>query len=262
MPFIYGHRGASGAKVENTMEAFIEAHNQGADGVELDVQLTADGEVVVFHDETLDRITNETGFLCRRTWQALSHVRITKDGASLPIPRLEEVLTFLKSKGMKVNIELKNGEFPFRGMEEKVLHLVQGLDMEEDTIYSSFNHYSMMHMKALSSKVKIGLLYAATLVKPWTYARALGADAIHPHFSELHAVGEMEAAHGQGLMVNPWTVNDDADLAHMVLQGVDIIITNYPARAREILAMDRESLERLLHEKYGFYRPGLNTASY
>lgn len=262
MPMIYAHRGASGTKMENTMEAFREAHAQGADGVELDVQLTADGEMVVFHDETLDRLTKETGFLCRRTWQELSQVRIPQGESALPIPRLEEVLTFLKAHGMKVNIELKNSEFPFRGMEEKVLHLVQALDMEEDTLYSSFNHYSMMYMKSLSPKAKCGLLYTATLMKPWTYARAMGADALHPHFSELRAAGELEAAHGLGLMVNTWTVNDDGDLAQMVLQGADIIITNYPARAREILGMNREALERLVHEKYGFYHSGMNTASY
>ena len=101
--------------------------------------------------------------------------------------------------------------------------------------YSSFNHYSLLHVKEIDKSLPCGILYDATLIKPWEYAKSLGVDAIHPHFSELQIPGEPEATHAAGLEINTWTVNDEKDNINTIHWGADRIITNYPDRAVALL---------------------------
>ena len=101
--------------------------------------------------------------------------------------------------------------------------------------YSSFNHYSLLHVKEIDKSLPCGILYDATLIKPWEYAKKLGVDAIHPHFSELQIPGEPEATHAAGLEINTWTVNDEKDIINTIKWGADRIITNYPDRALALL---------------------------
>ena len=99
-------------------------------------------------------------------------------------------------------------------------------------IYSSFNHYSMLRMKKLDPSAVCGLLYEAVLVRPWEYAKQLGMDAIHPHYSEVVLPGgECTAAHDAGLQVNTWTVNTPEAMDAVLREGADILITNYPDQA-------------------------------
>ena len=131
-------------------------------------------------------------------------------------------------------MELKNSRILYEGLEEKVIRLAEDTGMTDKVLYSSFNHYSMMHIKEIDPSIPCGLLYDATLVEPWKYASALKVDAIHPHFSELQIPGETDAAHALGLKVNVWTVNEEKDILMSLKTGADIIISNYPDRALKV----------------------------
>ena len=237
MQLIYGHRGASGYAPENTLEAFELAAKMGAEGVELDVHIARDGELVVAHDEEIDRVANGTGLICDMTTAELKKLRFNKthpEYENATIPTLREVCELLKPTGMHINIELKNSRILYEKLEEKCIKLVDELGMTDRILYSSFNHYSMRHIKEIDPNLPCGLLYDCMLIKPWDYAHELGMNAIHPHFSELMIPGEAERAHALGLQVNVWTVNDEKDIRDTLTAGADIVISNYPDRALKI----------------------------
>ncbi len=235
---IYGHRGACGYAPENTLEAFELAAKQGAAGVELDVHLSRDGEVVVAHDETINRVSDGTGYIKDMTLAELKKYRFNKphpEYKDARLPTLREVFELLKPYGLHVNVELKNSLIDYPGLEKKCIDLAQAVGMADRVLYSSFNHYSLLRVKALNPDAKCGLLYECTMVKPWDYAKSLAMDALHPHFSELQVGGECAAAHALGIEVNPWTVNEEDDLKMVIAAGADRIITNYPDRALSVL---------------------------
>ena len=238
MQVIYGHRGASGYAPENTLEAFELAAKMGAAGVELDVHIAKDGELVVAHDERIDRVANGTGLICEMTTAELKKFKFNNthpEYEKATIPTLREVYELLKPYGLKINAELKNGRIDYPGLEEKCIKLADELGMTDSVLYSSFNHYSMLRVKKIDSSLPCGLLYDCFLIEPWEYAKKLGANAIHPHFSELLVAGEVEKAHALGLAVNVWTANDEQDIRNSIQAGADIIISNYPDRALKVL---------------------------
>ncbi len=233
---IYAHRGASGYAPENTLEAFELAVKQGADGVELDVHLSKDGELVVAHDENIDRVSNGTGAIAD---MKLSEIRKFVFNALHPeyqdahAPTLKEVFELLRPTGLQVNVELKNSVNPYQGMEEKVLALAEEMGMTDRVIYSSFNHHSLLTVKRINPAAVCGVLYGCCMVRPWEYALRIGVDAIHPHFRELTFVkDECEQAHRAGIRVNTWTVNNEREMKMAYEAGADILITNYPDRAK------------------------------
>ena len=239
---IYAHRGASGYAPENTLAAFSLAVEQGAEGVELDVQFTRDKHIIVTHDERIDRVSDGSGRVCdlslkdiKKRKFGINHIGYEEEKA----PTLSEVLELLKDTNLNINIELKNSVIPYIGLEEACLELVARLSMEDRVLYSSFNHYSMLELKQLNSAASCGVLYNCHLINPWEYATTLKVDAIHPHYSEiLLTPEECDKAHEAGLEVNTWTVNEEPDMRKVILAGADILITNYPDRAIAL----RESL--------------------
>lgn len=237
--YIMAHRGASGYAPENTLEAFELAVRMGAYGVELDVHLTRDGELVVAHDETVDRVSDGSGRIADMTLAELKKLHFNRtfpQYTDARIPTLKEVFELLGPAGLHINIELKNSYIDYPQLERRVIELAAEQGMLEHILFSSFNHYSMLRVKEIDRSLYCGLLYEATLIKPWEYAARLGMDALHPHFSELLVPGgECEQAHASKLQVNPWTVNSEEDIRAVVHAGADHIITNYPDRALRIL---------------------------
>jgi len=229
---IQAHRGASVFHPENTLEAFSLAVEQGADGIELDVQLSKDGEIVVAHDSRLERVSNGTGFIKDRTLEELKALNFDRSyfcNKTYRIPLLSEVFSLLKPTGLTVNIELKTTEHLYPKLPEKLLALAKEYAMEERVVYSSFNHYSLKQIKSLDPKAKIGVLYELGMVDPWVYANHLGADAIHPNYCVIAALPEtVECCHEHGVMVNVWTVDELETIKLMLKYGVDGIITNRP----------------------------------
>ena len=236
-PLIWGHRGASGHAPENTLPAFQMAADMGADGVELDVQLPRDGVLAVCHDETIDRTSSGAGWLKDFTFDELRSLDFSNGNAAyegVKIPAMEEVFDLLAPTGLTINIELKTGIVFYENIEEKILELAARKNWEDRVIYSSFNHYTVRRIKELNPAAKVGLLYADGPIDMPGYGHRLEADALHPAFYNLQYPNYMEDCRRYGLDVNVWTVNSAADLMKCREYGVNAVITNYPAKAREL----------------------------
>ena len=206
---VWAHRGASGYRPENTLEAFELAIRQGADGIELDVHTSADGELIVMHDENVDRVTDGTGLI--------------KD------------MTLAQLTDMMINIELKNSICFYPGMEEKILKLVKEMNMEDQLIYSSFNHYSLLQLKQLNDHVQTGILFSDGWVNPAMYAKNLGINAVHPAVYHLKYPQFIEEVKRAGLKMHAWTANKPEHIQLVKDAGAEAVITNYPDRAIEII---------------------------
>jgi glycerophosphoryl diester phosphodiesterase len=235
MAKVWGHRGASGYAPENTMEAFALAVEMGAHGIELDVQMSADGRLIVCHDACIDRTSNGSGAIAALSYEKLAQYNYHAGFSAetfYHLPLLEEVLELLKPTQLHLNIELKcDSLVRYDGMEVKVVQAVRQAGMEERVIYSSFDHYCLRRLKYVAPFAKTGILYDACLYQPWDYAKTLQATALHPHYASLFEPLIIDQAHREGLEVNTWTVNDSALVRTLGLKGVDGIITNDPDMA-------------------------------
>ncbi len=193
-PGIWAHRGCCMAYPENTIPAFCAAAKQpGLVGIELDVQLTKDGEPVVIHDETVDRTTDGHGNVRDFTLQELKQLRITGSRCKEPVepalsvPTLREMFEAVLPRlreGMLINIEMKNSVIRYEGMEEKVLALVAEYGLQKNIVYSSFLPESMGLMKELDPSVRTGIL-GGELHWCIQQAKKYGADAVHPWIGGL-----------------------------------------------------------------------------
>ncbi|SFC47237.1 glycerophosphoryl diester phosphodiesterase [Bacillus sp. 491mf] len=238
MTLIFGHRGAAGTYPENTMVSFRAAEKFGADGIELDVQFTKDNKIVVIHDETVNRTTNGKGAVRNYIYTDLraldaSYTFYDKVGVQ-PIPLLEEVLEWLKTNKLILNIEFKNNKVPYPGLEEEVITLIRKYSMEERTILSSFNHYSMKKCHMMAPDIETAILYKDGLHSPWAYAEKMGASAIHPNYQYI-SDGVVELTMENGVAVRPYTINDEDVMRKFFKMNVTAIITDYPERAKGLL---------------------------
>ncbi len=237
MTEIFGHRGASGMAPENTIEAFALARDMKADGVELDVQLTKDGEIVVIHDEIIDRTSDHKGRVMEYTLEQLRTFNFNyghKDYAFCAIPTLKEVLDLLAPTKMKINIELKTGIFHYPGIEEKVLDLVSGYGIDQRIIYSSFNHESVLKIRKMKPDAYCGMLHNDGFIDIAAYAAHYGMNALHPIKFFLLDDEYLAKAAEHHLDINSWTINTDEEIELALRKGINVLITNYPDRALAI----------------------------
>lgn len=245
---IYAHRGFSKIAPENTMAAFQEAIQVDADGIELDVHLTRDGEIVVIHDETIDRTTNGTGWIKDLT---LGEIRACSAGswfspyfAQERVPTLAEVLELLEPTSLWLNIELKNNIIRYPKLEEKVLKEIDCFGFQKRVILSSFNHFSLHHLHSIRPHLPLGVLYECNLMDPWDYAIQLGASAIHPFFPTVDEE-IVRRSHEAGIAIRPFTVDEPIYQKMLFEWGVDALITNDPSVAQGV----REQVQSALREK-------------
>lgn len=231
MTQIFAHRGYSALFAENTMSSFIEAEKANADGLELDVQLTKDGEVVVIHDEKVDRTTTGSGFVKNFTFNDIRKFNANKKGMKKePIPSLSEVLEWMQSNQLVCNIELKNNLLPYEGMEEKVIRLVRKYNLMDRVIISSFNHYSIVLCYRTAPEIETAPLFNERIYMPWIYAQSIRAKGIHPKLASISddiIKGSME----NGIAVRPYTVNKDADINRLLKINCTALITDDPVKA-------------------------------
>ncbi|MCC6809683.1 MAG: glycerophosphodiester phosphodiesterase [Deltaproteobacteria bacterium] len=233
---IYGHRGVRGEGLppENTMAAFIRAKDEGADGIELDVRQAASGEVVVFHDPTLRRMTS--GFDSR----ALSALPLDElrriDLSGEPIPTLHDVLDWIEPTGLLLNVEMKR-DLPSRtGLVIAVAKILRAhTGMRERLLVSSFDPVMLAGLAPLLPRIPRGLLFHAgqAAYKPWRYARHGPWQAAHP---EHVMVSDEEMKLSRDRIVNAWTVNDAGAAQRLDAMGVDGIISDRPGAIRAALA--------------------------
>ncbi|MCT6924199.1 glycerophosphodiester phosphodiesterase [Metasolibacillus sp.] len=234
-PAIFAHRGASGQFPENTMLAFEEALRSGVDGIELDVQLTKDGEVVIIHDEKVDRTTNGQGFVKDFTLAELEELDagswFSSKFAGQRLMTLDTVLAWMQEEGnhLRLNIELKNDQIQYVGLEEKVLSLIEDYDLQERIIISSFNPFSLQRVRMQNAEIEMGYLVLGTPENALWIAKEIGANAIHceaPY--ALSAYGE--AAKRAGYPLRIYTVNAEDEYKQLVEAGVEVIMTDFPER--------------------------------
>jgi glycerophosphoryl diester phosphodiesterase len=233
LTLILAHRGYSSDYPENTMLAFVEAETAGADGLELDVQMTKDGELVVIHDEKVNRTTDGKGFVKDFTAEELRKLNAGHLDKSLAkkekIPFLEEVFEWLVGNSMVCNVEFKNGLFPYKGMEEKVIALVRQYKLVDRIIISSFNHYSVVYSTSLAPEIETAPLLAEGLYMPWIYAKSIRSSGFHPHYRA--APDEIiKQAIEAGIAVRPYTVNKESEMERLIKVGCSAIITDDPLK--------------------------------
>ncbi|MBS2970590.1 glycerophosphodiester phosphodiesterase [Metabacillus sp. KIGAM252] len=230
---IFAHRGCSGQYPENTMLAFRKAIEVGASGIELDVQMSKDGELVVIHDERIDRTTDRLGYVKDMTYKELRNA----DAGSWfhpsfhneRIPHLEEVLDLLleDQSGMTLNIELKNDVFDYPGLEEKVMLLAEDKKLASRIILSSFNKASVSKMKQLNKTFEIAWLFEGVEPNAAAIAEELGCDSIHcPAEFSLSAPGLDYMNNGGTLRV--YTINDLGSYQSLIHTKVSAVMTDFP----------------------------------
>lgn len=233
---ICAHRGASADAPENTMLAFKEALAQGAEMIELDVQMSKDGYLMVIHDETLQRTTDGQGLVVDYTLEELRKYNAKYTFTELDftaIPTLDEVLAWAVETQVELNIELKNGVVRYGKMEEECVRLIKHYAMDERVCISSFNHYSLLKIHQIAPEIRTAILYIAGLVEPWEYAKKIGTHGLHPFFYSV-TPELVEEAHRAGLAVRPYTVDDPERMKSLIELGVDAIITNMPGMMKKI----------------------------
>ncbi len=234
---LWAHRGCSQRYPENTQLAFEKAMELKAlEGIELDVQLTKDGELVVIHDERVDRTTEGTGFVRDYTLARLKALHIyADDRPSQRILTMAEVLDLTESRlksGMKLNIELKTGSYPYPGIEEKLVDLIHSRGVAERIVYSSFYALSLEKIRRLDPQARIGVLDARVsdcLFK----LKGLGADGLHPFWKGM----DLPKERVEGYPVRAWLTGHlypekptggRLDLEALERQGITDVILNEP----------------------------------
>lgn len=232
MPAIFAHRGASQDLPENTLAGFELALEQNADGIELDVHLSADRKVVVIHDRDLSRTTNGTGYVDATP---LSELRQLDAGEGQRIPTLAEVLTLAAGRAI-LNIELKGFSTSAADLPQAVIDLVSAHGLVQNVIFSSFHPRLLAATRRLMPEARIGLLTTAgmtgRLVK-MIFEPRLQPSSLHPHYSSVTA-RYLQKAKAKGRQVLAYTVNQPEEMRRLFAMGIDGIITDDPLTARRI----------------------------
>ncbi len=222
---IIAHRGASGYELENSLSSFKKAIEMGVDGIELDVYRCKTGELVVIHDEKINRVTNGTGYVQDFTLDELKSFDL-KNGEK--IPTLNEVLDLVNKK-IIVDIELK-GENTGEPVEQAIKDYAQNKGWSYyNFLVTSFNHIELRHFHELCDEVKIGVLISGIPIGYTQFAKDLGAKFVVLSKSFINKKF-VDNAHAKNLQVFVYTINDVDDFEKMKNLGVDVIITNYPDR--------------------------------
>ncbi|OES46428.1 glycerophosphodiester phosphodiesterase [Domibacillus iocasae] len=236
-PVIFAHRGASGTHPENTMAAFKAAAEKGADGIELDVQMTRDGEIVIIHDETVNRTTNGKGAIEKMTAGEVAALDaggwFSAAFSGEKIPTLNEFFRWASENTLQINVELKTNKVPYHGIEKKVLDLIEHYNMRGRVIISSFNFDSIKRVIELDPYIAVaGLVWKIrrdALVK----AKDLGLTALHTQTSfALSEYGKEAIKHG--MLLRLYTINEVKEWNRINESGVPVeaIITDFPERFR------------------------------
>lgn len=239
---IFGHRGSMGTMPENTLIGFRHALELGVDGIELDVQLTKDRELVVIHDETIDRTTDGTGYVKDYNLHELKQFSAGIKFSDLElfdeqvwgnerIPTLEEVLELITPYQIELNIELKTNVFAYDGIEEKVLTLVKKFGYEKKVVYSSFHLPSILKLKRIEPSAKIAWLVVYNLSHPFEYVKSLGLEGLHLYKD----IVLQDVKYGQSVdeySIRVWTVNDQKEIEQLLaMNTIETIMTDFPKDA-------------------------------
>lgn len=239
-PVIFAHRGASAHAPENTLAAFRLAVEHRADAIELDAKLTADGKVVVIHDQTVDRTTGERGVVRKMT---LAQLKALDAGSFFDstfarerIPTLEEVFVAVGGH-LLINVEITNYASISDALPDKIIDLITRYRMEDRIIVSSFHPLNLMRIHNQMPKIPVAILAlpgkGGRLARGWL-GRLFSPKFIHPHYQDISS-SMVRAEHRRGRLINAWTVNESEDMRRLFKLEIDGIITDDPRLARRVL---------------------------
>lgn len=226
------------------MAAFIEAERVGADGIEFDVQLSSDDELVIIHDETLDRTTTMTGYVQHYTAEELKQadagIFFSEKFIGERIPSLREVFEWAKNHQLVMNVELKTDKFPYEGIEQKVIDLIQEFQFEDRMILSSFNHHSLEIAKEIAPEIERALLFKELPKDIENILAEKCESGFHP---KRKTVSKKITKYAQklGYKVRPWIANKSKQMLLLADLGVDAIITDCPEKAVKLLRQKTDS---------------------
>lgn len=241
---IFAHRGSKKTHPENTMLAFIEAERVGADGIEFDVQLSSDGELVVIHDETLDRTTTLTGYVKNHTAEELKKadagIFFSEQFIGERIPFLREVFEWARNNELVMNVELKTDKFTYEGIEQKVIDLIREFHFEDRMILSSFNHHSLEIAKEIAPEIERALLFKELPQNIESILEEKGESGFHPKRRTI-TKKLTKYAQSLGYKVRPWIANKRKNILLLADLGVDAIMTDCPEKAIKLLRKNTDS---------------------
>lgn len=220
-----GHRGAKGYEPENTLISFQKALDMHIDGIELDVHLSLDGEIIVIHNETIDRTTNGKGFVNKLSLQELKAFRIENEHE---IPTLAEVFDLVRRRCF-INIELK-GKGTAKPVVELIAHYISEKNWNyTDFLVSSFDWKMLEEVQLLNPKIRIGVLTEEAVEDALAFAKKIKAFSLHPDYSLL-SKENVALMQENGFEVYPWTVNSKEDIQKIKSFNVNGIISDFPDR--------------------------------
>lgn len=227
---VIAHRGGRMWAPENTMAAFRKSLELGVDGIELDVQRCASGELVVIHDEDLERTTNGVGLVGDINYDEIHRLSagqwFDREFTDEKVPLLSEVFDLIGGR-LTINVEIKNSPVAYPGIEEELLELLESYGHKDKIIVSSFDHFVLQRMHELDPTILLALLVDAVLVDMPQYAARFGAKYFHPCFSSCREEVIAEA-HQAGMLVNAWTVNKRREWSMALKMGMDGLVTDDP----------------------------------
>ncbi len=237
-PLVIAHRGASREAPENTLASFVLAVEQGADLIESDVHLTADGIPVAIHDPTVDRTTDGHGLVMSLTLRQIkaldAGVRFSPRFAGERILTLDELLEWARGR-IPVALEIKHdGPFYRPEVVPEVVGALRRHGMVHSAIVISFDHAAVLQAKEICSEVAGGVLLACAPVDAASLALSARAESLLPHLSNLSAT-MVARAHEKGLAVSPWVADTEEEMRWALSVGVDAVATNCPGRLRQLL---------------------------
>lgn len=247
---IIGHRGSAGTLPENSLAGFVYAAKLGVDGIELDVHQTRDGEVVVIHDDTIDRTTNGIGSVKNLTLPELQEFRLLDGKTGLAteerIPTLVEVLQQLAEyPHVVLHIELKMHRVFYEGLEEKVLEIVEQYGTGRQVVYSSFHLPSLVRLKKMNPSAKIALLMNKQIPQLHDYVRLFQLEGIHLDKKLFNSHSQIfEDCCGS---IRVWTVNKESEMKKLFRSSIDAMITDFPEQALRL--RKKQSRLKLLFRK-------------
>ncbi|NUM80324.1 hypothetical protein HUU42_05915 [bacterium] len=241
---IMAHRGVTYSGFpENSLPGFQAVVDEGYDGVELDVRITKDKQLVVFHDIRLERLTdNGRGMVRTKTLAELQKLKLKSSVVETYIPSLVEVLNIFKHTHLLINIEIKS-EMPMRGkIEQKVIDCVYHHGLQRQTVISSFNPLVVKKVQKIDPTMRTGFIYEKRLPNfNQKLAKGLIVTSWHPNFKAVNAL-LLEKAGAAGCKLYPWTVNEEKDLNRMMEIEVDGVITDFPNLAKKIFSKSNHSM--------------------
>lgn len=243
------HRGASALAPENTIAAFEKAVELGADAIELDLHISRDGELVIIHDDTLDRTTDGHGPVHARSLQELRQLDAGRwfgeSFAGQRIPMLAEVLERFAGT-IPLALEVKAGSAFFRGIEERVISVLREHQVISQVAVASFDHHALLKLKELEPSLRTAALLVGRPMSMPIIARECGADAMALECG-LITRREVDACRAVGLQVMAWVVNEPARMRYFIDLGVDGIITDRPDLLRQAMTEHGEPRPILTH---------------